>query len=157
MQGVEAAYLARKAGWEVRVIDKKPRVPASNLGNTFVQADVTVEKKLDGILGDVDFIMPTLEDDDDCVIQDVSLSGLAVVSGRKYPIGRCLDVAIPYADEEYVGQMEVQCAHPFDEAKTRYGLLGVFDTEAGRNLQNGLTRMTLEIQQQHLKRILESN
>ena len=64
MQGVEAAYLARKAGWEVRVIDKKPRVPASNLGNTFVQADVTVEKKLDGILGDVDFIIPTLEDDD---------------------------------------------------------------------------------------------
>jgi len=64
LQGVEAAYLARKAGWEVRVIDKKPRVPASNLGNTFVQADVTVEKKLDGILGDVDFIIPTLEDDD---------------------------------------------------------------------------------------------
>ena len=95
----------------------------------------------------------TLEDEDDCLIQDVSLSGLAVVSNRKYHIGRCLEVAIPYADEEYVGQMEVQCAHLLDEGKTRYGLLGVFDTEAGRNLQNGLTRMTLEIQQQHLKRI----
>jgi pyrrolysine biosynthesis protein PylC len=34
------------------------------LGNSFVQADVTVEKDLDGILGDVDFILPTLEDDD---------------------------------------------------------------------------------------------
>ena len=29
-----------------------------------MQADVTVEKDLDGILGDVDFILPTLEDDD---------------------------------------------------------------------------------------------
>jgi pyrrolysine biosynthesis protein PylC len=64
LQGVEAAYLARKAGWEVRVVDKKPHVPASNLGSTFVQADVTVEEALDGILGDVDFIIPALEDDD---------------------------------------------------------------------------------------------
>ncbi len=64
LQGVEAAYLARKAGWEVRVVDKKPRVPASDLGDTFAQLDVTVEKDLDGILGDVDLIIPTLEDDD---------------------------------------------------------------------------------------------
>jgi pyrrolysine biosynthesis protein PylC len=64
LQGVEAVYLARKAGWEVRVVDKKRRVPASNLGNAFVQADVTVEQDLNGILGDVDFIIPTLEDDD---------------------------------------------------------------------------------------------
>jgi hypothetical protein len=98
-----------------------------------------------------------VEDEDGCLIQDVSLSGLAVVSNRKYPIGRCLEVAIRYGDEEYVGQVEVQCVHPLESGKTRYGLLGVFDTEAGRNLQNGLTRMTLEIQQQHLKRILGSS
>ena len=64
LQGVEAAYLARKAGWEARVVDKKPRVAASDLSDAFVQADVTVEKDLDSILGDVDLIIPTLEDDD---------------------------------------------------------------------------------------------
>jgi pyrrolysine biosynthesis protein PylC len=63
LQGVEAAYLARKAGWEVRVVDKKPAVPASNLSDTFVQADVTVEKDLDGLLGGVDFVIPALEDE----------------------------------------------------------------------------------------------
>lgn len=63
LQGVEAAYLARKAGWEVRVVDKKPRVPASGLADDFVQVDVTVEKDLDCILGDVGFIIPALEDD----------------------------------------------------------------------------------------------
>ncbi len=99
----------------------------------------------------------TLEDDDACLIQDVSLSGLAVISNRKYPIGRCLEIAIRYADEEYVGQVEVQCTHPLDSGETRYGLLGVFDTEAGRSLQNAFTRMTLEIQQQHLKHILGSS
>jgi pyrrolysine biosynthesis protein PylC len=63
LQGVEAAYLARKAGWEARVVDKDLRVPASDLGDSFVQVDVTIEEKLDGILGDVDFIIPALEDE----------------------------------------------------------------------------------------------
>jgi pyrrolysine biosynthesis protein PylC len=64
LQGVEAAYLTRKAGWEARVVDKEPRVPAADLGDDFVQADVTVETELDRILGDVDLVIPTLEDDD---------------------------------------------------------------------------------------------
>jgi len=64
LQGVEAAYLAGKAGWEARVVDKRPRVPASGLLNDFVQADVAVEKELDGVLGDVDFVIPALENDD---------------------------------------------------------------------------------------------
>ena len=63
LQGVEAAYLARKAGWEVRVIDRKPDVPASDLGHSFVQIDVTLENNLEDGLDDVDFIIPTLEDD----------------------------------------------------------------------------------------------
>jgi hypothetical protein len=63
LQGVEAAYLARKAGWKVRIVDKKPRVPASELCDSFVQVDVTVENNLDRALGDVDFIIPALEDD----------------------------------------------------------------------------------------------
>jgi hypothetical protein len=99
----------------------------------------------------------TLEDEDGCLIQDVSLSGLAVISTWKYQVGRCLEIAIRYGDEEYVGQVEIRCANALDGGKTRYGLLGVFDTTEGRNLQNGLTRMTLEIQQQHLKRISGSS
>jgi len=63
LQGVEAAYLARKAGWEVRVIDRKPDVPASDLGDSFAQVDVTVENNLADVLGDVDLIIPALEDD----------------------------------------------------------------------------------------------
>ncbi len=64
LQGVEAAYLARKAGWEVRVVDRKPRtrVPASNLADSFVQGDVTDEKNLAGLLGEVDLIIPALEE-----------------------------------------------------------------------------------------------
>ena len=93
----------------------------------------------------------TLEDEDSCLIQDVSLSGLAIISTKKYHIGRCLDIAIRYEDEEYVGPMEIQNFNTLDGGEVRYGFLGVFDTAEGKNLQNGLTRMTLGIQQQRLR------
>ena len=99
----------------------------------------------------------SLEDEDGCLIQDVSLSGLSVIATRRYPVGRSLEIAIRYGDEEYVGQVEVQCVHVLGAGEIRYGLLGVFDTAEGRDLQNGLTRMTLEIQRQQLKRILGSS
>lgn len=63
LQGVEAAYLARKAGWEVRVVDKEACAPASGLSDDFVQADVTLEEGLGGVLGGCDFIIPALEDE----------------------------------------------------------------------------------------------
>ncbi len=99
----------------------------------------------------------TLGDEDGCLIQNVSLSSLAVISTRKYHVGRYLEIAIRYGDEEYVGPVEVQSVRALGGGETCYGLLGVFDTAEGRNLQNGLTRMTLEIQQQHLKRISDSS
>ena len=88
----------------------------------------------------------TLEEEAGCPVWDVSLSGLAVIATRIYHVGRCLKVAIRYEGEEYVGQVEIRCVHALDGGTTRYGLLGVFATAGGRDLQNGLTRMTLDIQ-----------
>ena len=100
-------------------------------------------------------LMATLEGEDGCLIQNVSLSGLAVLATWKYQVGRCLEIEIRYGDEKYVGQVEIQYAHALDGETTRYGLLGVFDTAEGRALRNGLTRMTHEIQRQRLKRTSE--
>lgn len=61
LQGVEAVYLAHKAGWEVLLIDKKNPVPALGLCDTFVQLDVTQFKQLDSVLQDVDIIIPATE------------------------------------------------------------------------------------------------
>ena len=61
LQGVEAVYLARKAGWEVLLIDKKPLVPASGLCDTFVQLDITQNKQLDFVFRDIDLIIPATE------------------------------------------------------------------------------------------------
>ncbi len=65
LQGVEAAFLAREAGWEVLLVDRKPSPPASGLCHSFHQCDVVkdapalcrlVEKER------VDLIVPALED-----------------------------------------------------------------------------------------------
>jgi len=63
LQGVEAAYLSQKAGWDVLVIDRKPMVPATGLCHTFVQLDVTSEKDLAQVLSGVDLVIPALEKD----------------------------------------------------------------------------------------------
>ncbi len=61
LQGVEATYLAKKAGWEVILIDRKSVVPASGLCDRFIRLDVTGGENLSTNLGDVDLIIPALE------------------------------------------------------------------------------------------------
>ena len=63
LQGVEAAYLSRKAGWDVLVIDRKPMVPASGLCQSFARLDMTSEKDLAYALSGVDLVIPALEND----------------------------------------------------------------------------------------------
>lgn len=63
LQGVEAAYLSRKAGWEVLVMDRKPIVAASGLCNSFAQLDITSSKDLTHVLNGVDLVIPALEND----------------------------------------------------------------------------------------------
>lgn len=61
LQGVEATYLARKAGWEVILIDKNSNAPASGLCDYFVKGDVTEAESLFDILQQADIIIPALE------------------------------------------------------------------------------------------------
>jgi pyrrolysine biosynthesis protein PylC len=61
LQGVEVAYLARKAGIDVLLIDRRSSVPASGLCGTFRQADVNDDAALDREMADVDLIFPAIE------------------------------------------------------------------------------------------------
>ncbi len=62
LQGVEATYLAHKAGWEVVLVDRNSMVPAAGLCETFYQLDVTGEAlDLPGAIKSADLIIPALE------------------------------------------------------------------------------------------------
>lgn len=43
LQGVEACYLARKAGWRITLFDRNPACPASQMADQFYPVDVTAD------------------------------------------------------------------------------------------------------------------
>jgi len=62
LQGIEASYLALKAGWDVLLLDKDPIVPAAGLCHEFHQIDILQESfRLSNILKGVDFVIPAFE------------------------------------------------------------------------------------------------
>jgi pyrrolysine biosynthesis protein PylC len=61
LQGVEACYLARKAGWKVRLVDHRPQVPARGLCDEFQRADVRNRQDCLRALAGVDLVLPALE------------------------------------------------------------------------------------------------
>lgn len=81
LQGVEAAYLAGKAGWHVVLVDKNAAAPAVGLCNEFYRFDLTEKNKLLELLGNVDFVVPALEKKDvlDTIYECASAAGVKVV------------------------------------------------------------------------------
>ena len=61
LQGVEAVYLAKKAGWKVVLVDKDSWVPAAELCDRFYPMDVTNVAEWIPFLKDIDLIIPALE------------------------------------------------------------------------------------------------
>ncbi len=71
LQGVEAAYLSRKAGFEVLLVDKRPDPAAKGLAHTFVQADVTRFRQVPDFIKKALLILPALENDKALAILDL--------------------------------------------------------------------------------------
>lgn len=65
LQGLEAVYLAKKAGWQTLLIDKAPEVPAAGLCDRFLcldALDAADQKQLQAAIDrDIDLIIPALE------------------------------------------------------------------------------------------------
>ena len=61
LQGVEATYLAKKAGWEVLLIDKNPRAAASLMCDRFLALEITAKRDLDQIPKQAELVIPALE------------------------------------------------------------------------------------------------
>lgn len=61
LQGVEAAYLARKAGWEVTVLDRRPEPPARGMCDRFVQTELSESEDPGRVLAGIDAVLPAIE------------------------------------------------------------------------------------------------
>ena len=63
LQGVEAVYLAQKAGWQTLVIDKNPDAPATGMCDHFLKFEFTPETVEPFGCPSVDLILPAIEDE----------------------------------------------------------------------------------------------
>ncbi|MHC4741523.1 MAG: 3-methylornithine--L-lysine ligase PylC [Planctomycetota bacterium] len=63
LQGLEAAYLAGKAGWEVVLIDKNPQAAASLMCDRFLPLTIAADVDPNDILKQVELIVPAIEND----------------------------------------------------------------------------------------------
>ncbi|SCM78608.1 Pyrrolysine biosynthesis protein PylC [uncultured Sporomusa sp.] len=81
LQGVEAAYLAKKAGWEVFVIDKKPGALAAAIGDHFQVMDVTHRDEWLMLLKKIDLVIPALENKEalDCLASSAKYSNVPLL------------------------------------------------------------------------------
>jgi pyrrolysine biosynthesis protein PylC len=64
LQGIEATYLAAKAGYETVLVDRRGSPPAAGLAGVHVVMDVTTdEARSRAVLGACDAVLPACEDD----------------------------------------------------------------------------------------------
>ena len=63
LQGVEAAYLARQAGWSVVLVDRDGAAPARGLSDRFYRLDIFEDAgALAPVLKSADLVIPAIED-----------------------------------------------------------------------------------------------
>ena len=63
LQGVEAVYLAKKAGFQTLVIDKNPAAPAAGLGDQFMVFEFNLQNRFPQDTPPIDVILPAIEND----------------------------------------------------------------------------------------------
>ena len=63
LQGVEAVYLAQKAGFSTLLIDKNPDAPARGLGDFFLEFEFFRDGSFPAHENKIDLILPAIEDD----------------------------------------------------------------------------------------------
>jgi hypothetical protein len=81
------------------------------------------------------------------------MSGLGLVSDRKYSIGQILNVTLHFEIEDYDGQMVIEWIRQLESDRTQYGLRGLFDAKGSDMLRIGLMRFTRAIHRQNLQRV----
>lgn len=81
LQGLEATYLAKKAGWEVVLIDKNNWVPAAELCDQFYARDVTRIVEWIPLLEGIDLVIPALENQEalNSLIRSAHYAGVPLV------------------------------------------------------------------------------
>lgn len=98
-------------------------------------------------------LMAKVGEEDNCPLLDVSATGFSVMSSRQYPIGASLAITLRFDGVAFSGTASVLSVKELAAQKWRYGLHCLEERKPGGNhLKNGLRRISMEVQRQHLRR-----
>ncbi len=110
----------------VRVEEQSETGPLSRVVMKFIgdaiSADTRQEYRVSAINAG---LTATLDTEESCTIQEISRSGLGLVSDRKYTIGQILNVTLHFVGEDYSGQMVIEWLRQLDGDRNQYGLRGL--------------------------------
>jgi len=85
-------------------------------------------------------------------VQDLSATGLAVLSDVQYEIGKVLDVSIRHGEEACHGAVSVQSFRELESGRLRYGLRAIEKDPHARKFFATLQRISLAVQADQLQR-----
>jgi hypothetical protein len=96
-----------------------------------------------------------VDEDDECLLLDVSATGFGVSSTTPFKLGDVVKVQLAYNGEGCAGLARIQSARPLYGSKFRYGLhaLEAPRGQAANDLQAGLARISASVQREQLRRL----
>ena len=84
---------------------------------------------------------------------DVSVTGLSYMSPDQFDIGQIVAVELLYGGEQYQGEGCVQSTLALGGDRARYGMHCITDKNTPSNLAQGLQKISMAVQRDHLRRL----
>jgi len=87
-----------------------------------------------------------------CKLMDVSATGYAVMTKKKFEVGSILGGAVTVDGRQFSGLISIQNARDLGSGRFRYGLYCADPKISKGNLKDGLPQLSMAIQREQLKR-----
>ena len=88
-----------------------------------------------------------------CKLRDVSVTGFAVLSSKKYEPGQVVDVELLFEGKRYHGQASIQSVSQTPEGLYRYGTNCVKTANKPDSISKGMQVVSMSVQRQQLNRL----
>ncbi|MEX0775394.1 MAG: PilZ domain-containing protein [Phycisphaeraceae bacterium] len=127
-------------------------LPRPILGIDRLDAPVSAEsRQAFRITGFEEQVCVRIEKERNCPMVDVSLTGIAIVTRRRYPKGLVAMLEFIFQGQPYAGRARIQNLRELPDEHFRYGLQAAEERSFPGNLKKGLQALTLHFQRVQLR------
>lgn len=88
-----------------------------------------------------------------CPLQDISISGFALIASAIYPVGEIVDAELTHDGKTFTGRVTVQSVREAINGQYRYGVNCVKDKPSATSLAKGVQLISMNEQRSKLSRL----